>query len=397
MLVVYLLPLIVILLGVLLIIYANIKDKKRRQLSLKKHTSKKFAVLIPARNESAVIEDLLKSLEPQMNLKDAYIIVEKATDKTCKIAQKYGANTFVRKVTKNTRRKGYALDECLKQILKSRKKYDLYFIFDADNIAKPHFIEELLITYEKGYQIGTGYRNIKNNDNTIATCSGLTFSMINSIFNELKMKRKKSIIITGTGYYIDAELIKKWNGFPFHSLTEDYELSLYCSKHHISTYYNKNAEFFDEQPTTMKTSIKQRTRWVKGFLESRKNYIKSIKNDKSRKFGILPFMLMIIGFILFLILSFVQTFIYIVTANILFKKYLAIFFIINISIYLILFVFTYIIVIKDIERLNMPGRNIVKALFVNPIFLITYIICLIRALKEKDLEWEVIDHNKTMS
>jgi cellulose synthase/poly-beta-1,6-N-acetylglucosamine synthase-like glycosyltransferase len=386
-----------ILAGLILIIYIIIKDFKPETQKLKTRSAGKYAIIIPARNESAVIEQLLDSLSVQTDLKDTYIIVEKSTDKTCKIAEKYGANVFVRKVTKETKRKGYALDECFKYLLKKRKKYDLYFIFDADNVVAPNYIKEMLKTYEEGYLIGAGYRNIKNNDNVFATCSGLTFSIINSFFNERRNYNKKSIVIMGTGFYIDASLIKKWGGFPFHSLTEDYELTLYCSEHNINSHYNKNAVFYDEQPTTMASSITQRTRWIKGFLECRKKGIKKIKTDHSRIWGILPYLLMIIGFACYLFTSLMISLYYIIRGNLLFRRYLIYFFITILIIYMILFAITYLIIIKEIERLNMPASNTLKALFFHPIFLFTYLICLFKAVKNDKLEWEVIDHNKTMS
>ena len=387
-----------ILTGLLLIIYIIVTDLKKTIKKLKPHTNQnpKYAIIIPARNESAVIEGLLKSLEIQTNLKDVYIIVEKNSDKTCKIAKKYGANIFVRNVNKNTQRKGYALDECFKYLLSKKKKYDLYFIFDADNIVAPNYIEEMLKTYKEGYLIAAGYRNIKNNDNVFSTCSGLTFSIINSFFNERRNNNNMSIIIMGTGYYIDAELIKKWGGFPFHSLAEDYELTLYCSKNNINTFYNKNAVFYDEQPTNLKSSIIQRTRWVKGFLESRKQAAKSIKNDPSRYFGIIPYLLIIFGFALFILSSFFLTIYYIISSNLLFKKYLILIFLALLIIYIILFAITYFIIIKEIEHLNMPATNTLKALFFNPIFLSTYIICFFKALKNKDIKWEIINHSKSI-
>ena len=77
-----------------------------------------FCILIPARDESKVIEDLLKSIKNQtkpINMQDVYIIVESASDPTVNIAKTYGATIFIRKKL-NLKRKGYALDECIKDL-----------------------------------------------------------------------------------------------------------------------------------------------------------------------------------------------------------------------------------------------------------------------------------------
>ena len=100
-------------------------------------------------------------------MEDVYIIVETKSDKTVHIAEKYQANIYLRQDYKDKQRKGYALDECLKDILSQNKHYDLYFIFDADNIVSNNYFEEMLKTYHEGYEIGTGYRNIKNTGSNV--------------------------------------------------------------------------------------------------------------------------------------------------------------------------------------------------------------------------------------
>jgi 1,2-diacylglycerol 3-beta-glucosyltransferase len=325
-------------------------------------------------------------------MNDVYIIVEKKADKTVRIADKFGANIYVRKNIGDKKRKGYALDEGIKYILRKKKKYDLFFIFDADNVVGPNFINEMLETYKNGYDIATGYRNIKNNENVITSCSGLTFTLINTLINKTKMAHNKAIIISGTGFYIASDLINKWHGYPFHSLTEDYELSLYASANNITTYYNDQAEFFDEQPNTMEQSLKQRTRWVKGFLESRNNYIKNIKDDYEKILGITPYIFILLGFLMFFIISFVLLIIALNNSDPIYTKYLFYFLVCPFILYLILFVISYTVIMIDIERLNISGKNIIASLFYNPIFLFTYIICLFRALKHENIEWEKIEH-----
>ena len=89
----------------------NYPQKKRNKLT-------NFCILIPARDESKVIEDLLKSIKEQtkkVNMKDVYVIVESNLDPTVSIALNYQASIFIRKHL-NLKRKGYALDECIKEI-----------------------------------------------------------------------------------------------------------------------------------------------------------------------------------------------------------------------------------------------------------------------------------------
>ena len=174
------------------------------------------------------------------------------------------------------KRKGYALDDAIKEILSKNKKYDAYFVFDADNILDKNYIKEMINSIEEGYDIGISYRNTKNSSTLVAASSALTFSMINTIGNQLKSKYTNNLTISGTGYYIKGSLVEDWQGFPFNTLTEDYELTLYSTLNNLTTTYNEKAIFYDEQPDSFKISMKQRTRWVKGYFEARKIYIKEI-------------------------------------------------------------------------------------------------------------------------
>ena len=386
----YYLSYVALLIGIILVLFVVI-DNRQREIKLKERKAKNFAILIPAKEESKVIEELLKSIKKQIDdLSCTYVIAENEFDPTCKIVKSYGGKIYVRKNIGNKKRKGYALDEALKEILK-KKKYDLYFIFDADNILDKNYLNEMLKIYDKGYDIATGYRNIKNNINVITSCSGLTFSMINNLFNKINNKYKKTIIISGTGFFISGKLVELWNGYPFHSLTEDYELTLYATSNQIPTYYNDKAMFYDEQPTTMSVSIKQRTRWVKGFLEARKIRLNDLTTDLSKILGITPYLILLGGAALFLVTSIIDTFTRMFYKVNFIDNILNIIFLLVI-VYFILLVFTIIIYSNENKKLNITNSLKIKSIFYNPIFLASYIICLIKALSKKDISWEKIEH-----
>ena len=390
-----------VVIGVLLLIMGNINIRKNKnKISLSKQYGKKICVLIPARNESKVIEGLLKSLKEQsikFNMEDAYVIVESEKDKTVDICKKYDVTVIVR--TTNRQRKGYALDEALKQIT---KVYDLYFIFDADNILDKNYFKEMLKTYEQGYDIGIGYRNCKNgNDNVIAACSSLTFSMVNTLGNDFRNKHNANSIISGTGFYIKGTWIKKWQGYPFNGLTEDYELSLYAILHNMTTYYNDKAIFYDEQPTKYSQTVNQRVRWIKGYFESRKKYIPLIVRDLDPKkpnygskysvcLGVRAFIYIAIGIILYTLKNILYLFIGNFDQNVsMFKALMFILVVLLIS-YIIMMIITYKMIKKD--KLDLTRKTKIKTIFYNPIYLSTYVICALKALFTKDVKWIPIEH-----
>ena len=403
--------LILILIGIVYYTYILIRSKKnhlipqkdKNNLSKESIENPRFCILIPARDESKVIENLLVSIQNQSYnqlLSDVYIIVEDPNDKTIAIAKKYHANILLRK-NLNHKRKGYALDEALQEILLT-KKYDAYYIFDADNILDQNYLLEMKKTYDQGYDIGIGYRNCKNgNDNVISACSALTFSMINTLSNKRKMKNTNTLTISGTGFYIKGKIVEQWRGYPFHSLTEDYELTLYATINNLTTSYNEKAIFYDEQATTYQVTKNQRIRWIRGYFDCRKKYIQSLKKSKNMNnpnygsilteiAGVTPVILLLIGFLLLFISSIILsildqfTFMNIILTTILFL----------LIIYLLLSLFTALLIVKEKKQLSLTNITKLKTILFNPIYLITYIPCAVKALTAKEITWDKIVHNR---
>lgn len=371
----------------------------RCHLKPKKFDNKgRYCILIPARDESKVINNLLLSITNQttkVNSKDVYIIVESMKDKTVDIAKQYNMNIILR-TDLSLKRKGYALNDAVTYILKKQIHYDAYFIFDADNILDKNFIKNMEKLVNEGYDIGIGYRNTKNSNTLVSAASALTFSMINTMLNERKNKYHNNLTISGTGYYIKGSIVEEWNSFPFHSLTEDYELSLYSILHNLTTAYNKKAIFYDEQPDNFKVSLRQRTRWVKGYFEARKKYITKISKSETKNdpnfaskvnafLGVTPYIYIIIGLLIILINTLITNGI---TS---FLYYLAI---ILLLIYIVLALFTILMLKKEKNSLNISKSMKVKVVFYNPIFMFSYIICLLRSIFIKEVKWDRIEHNK---
>lgn len=391
--------LIIILISLVILIYSFLVTIKNNNYPQKTTSQGKNCILIPARNESKVIEDLLISIENQtqkIESKDVYVIVETPKDKTVDIVKKHKMNIVYRKdLTK--KRKGYALDDAIKEILRENKHYSAYFIFDADNILDKNYIKEMQKSINEGYDIGISYRNTKNSKTLVAASSALTFSMINTIGNTFKNKYSNNLTISGTGYYIKGTLLEELEGFPFNTLTEDYELTLYSTLNNITTTYNEKAIFYDEQPDSFKVSIVQRTRWVKGYFEARKKYIKKIRKSIDIKdinygskinaiIGVKPYIYLIIGVILLLISS--------VQSGLIGLLKVAL--IISFTIYIDLVLISYLIIKKEDDKLNLETSKI-KLILYNPIFLLSYIICLINAIVKKDVSWQVVEHTKTLT
>ena len=131
------------------------KNKKEAKDAPK---DKQYAVLICARNESAVIGDLIDSIDRQTYGREnitIFVMADNCTDGTSYIAESKGAVVY-RRYNNKLIGKGYAMKELMNHIKDDYPEgFDGYFVFDADNILMPNYIEEMHKTYCEGHPIVT--------------------------------------------------------------------------------------------------------------------------------------------------------------------------------------------------------------------------------------------------
>ena len=239
---------------------------RRFKTAKKQH---KYGILIAARNEENVIGNLLDSIHKQdypKDLIDVFVVADNCTDKTANIASKYGAKVYER-FDNEHKTKGYALQYLFEKIKSEYgiNTYEGYFIFDADNLLNKNYISKMNDAFDSGEKIITSYRNTKNFDeNWIASTYALHW--IRSIRTNHRARSFLHLAtnIQGTGFLFTNEIVK--NGWKYTGLTEDRALTADAVAHGYQITYQDEAEFFDEQPTSLKIALRQRLRWSKGHL-----------------------------------------------------------------------------------------------------------------------------------
>ena len=243
--------------------------KAPKQTAKKNH---RYAVLIAARNENAVIGDLIHSIRVQnypQELIDIFVIADNCTDNTAAIAQEAGAIVFPRFNTEQIG-KGYALDygvTCIREHY-SENEYEAYFVFDADNVLDVNYFREMNKVFDGGAIASTSYRNSKNfGSNWISAGYGVWFLREAKYLSQARLTLNTSCAVSGTGFFVSAKIIEKMGGWKFHLLTEDIEFSTYSILHGERIAYCPTAMLYDEQPITFRDSWNQRFRWAKGFYQ----------------------------------------------------------------------------------------------------------------------------------
>ena len=368
----------------------------------------KFAVLISARNERAVIGDLIHSIKVQnypQELIDVFVIADNCTDDTADIAREAGAIVFPRFNDKQIG-KGYALDYGL-SIIRSQYKdegYEAYFVFDADNVLDVNYFREMNKTFDSGVKASTSYRNSKNYDsNWISAGYAVWFLREAKFLNQARITCNTSCAISGTGFYIAADIIERAGGWKWHLLTEDIEFSAANIIEGVRIGYCPTAVLYDEQPITFRDSWNQRFRWAKGFYQVFWNYAGKLflgifRQEKGHRFAcydmlmtISPAMLLTLisvavnGTIVILGLTGVMT------AGVAIASAMSSLFFCLFNYILFMFVFGALATFVEWDSIHSTTGKKIKYMFTFPFFQLTYIPIALVALVKK-AEWKPIAH-----
>ena len=107
--------------------------------------------------------------------------------------------------------KGYALQELLEHLEQDYPQgFDGYFVFDADNILAPNYVEAMNRTFSDGHDIVTSFRNSKNyGDNWISAGYALWFLRESRYLNHARFLLGTSCAVSGTGFLFSRRVLEE--------------------------------------------------------------------------------------------------------------------------------------------------------------------------------------------
>ena len=359
-----------------------------------------FAILIPARNESLVIGELIDSLFNLNYPKDKYniyVIPNNCTDNTKEVAETKGTKIIDCNVKVKT--KGDVLNFAFNE-LKKNKEIDAYVIFDADNVVHPDFLKYMNDCYNSGYHVAEGFRDAKNpSDNWISGSYSLYYLMQNVFYNYTRMPLGGSASINGTGFMIQKDLIDE-KGFETYTLTEDMEFTGQCALNGERIAFVEDAITYDEYPNKFIPSWKQRKRWSAGILECMRLYSKKLfknafKNKSIHSFDIgltyiCPVIQVIsfIGLIMLIVFKIVGIELYDI-----FSYFLASGLICFILIYLL----GILVEVAVLKYKKKSVKSVISGIVFFPIFILSWIPINIVCLVKKQTKWDEIKHDRNIN
>lgn len=369
------------------------------------HSDKKgrYAFMISARNEENVIGQLCESIKAQnysSELIDIYIVADNCTDSTAIVAREHGANVYER-FNKEQLGKGYAL-EFLFEKLKEKVGFDFYdgyFIVDADNILDKNYVYEMNNCMQDGNKLVMCYRNSKNyGDNWISAGYSLWFLRASRHLNNPRQYFNTSAEITGTGFLVSSEIIKRDDGWKTHCLIEDIEFTVQNVLKDEKVAFCNDAIVYDEQPTNFMQSFNQRKRWARGYMYIMKNYAIKLFSRFFGGHGFSNFDMIMALAPAFFISTFITVFdivMLILIAIFDIHAFLgALFYVLGLAVSsYVLFLFVGILCAAcEWKRIHASTAKKIIYLFTFPIFMATYIPVTLAAMVSKT-EWKHIEHH----
>ena len=365
--------------------------------------TKRYAILIAARNEELVLPNLLKSIMAQTypaELLDVYVIADNCTDNTAEVARSCGATVYERQ-NKERVGKGYALEflfNCLKRD-KGLRYYDAYMVIDADNVLRANYVAEMDKAHCAGNRILTSYRNSKNyGKNWVSAGYSLWFMRESRHLNNPRSILRTSAAISGTGFLIDSDIIEKNGGWKHFLLIEDVEFTIDSVLHGERVGYCHAAEFFDEQPESFRQSWHQRKRWAKGFFQVYRRYgWRLIKGSATLKWSCFDMSMNIMPAF---IVSMLQLFgcLALIALNLILPPHAFSWALMRSLGEFVLFAYGMIFLlgittlISEWKRIHCPGWKKILHLFTFPFFMLSYMPIALIAFFSPRVEWVPIKH-----
>jgi cellulose synthase/poly-beta-1,6-N-acetylglucosamine synthase-like glycosyltransferase len=261
------------------IIYVGIKNKRKLQnTSDSSGTAEEpptFSIIVPTKNEESVIQRCLVSI---MNIdypkdKLQVIIVDgNSVDNTysiCeKISQQYPNNIkIIREQT--TTGKPAALNLAL-----TYATGDIVCVFDADSLPEKNVLSKVASYFnDKQLTALQGMTTSINEKSNILT--RVIASEEKAWFQMLMSGREKMrlfVPLNGSCQFIRHTALTEMGGWDENSLTEDVELAVRLVEKNRLIKYASDVCSGQETPSTLRSLVKQRIRWYRGYMETALKY-----------------------------------------------------------------------------------------------------------------------------
>jgi glycosyltransferase involved in cell wall biosynthesis len=224
----------------------------------------RFAIVIPAHNEEAVIAGVLRScagLDYPADRYRVYVIADNCSDDTAAIARAHGA-VCLERFDDECRGKGWALGWAFERILPEGP--DAVVVLDADCTLDRHALREFDRCLLAGDRVLQANNVAANPDATVTSYVACVANHIeNHLFYAPKSRLGLAVLLRGTGMVFARDVLERhpWDA---HSIVEDAEYSVRLYRAGLRVRFVSEASVRSNFAAKSDQLAVQRRRWVGG-------------------------------------------------------------------------------------------------------------------------------------
>jgi len=239
------------------------------------------SIVVPAKNEEAVIETTLRSLcaqryhEDERRCFELIVVDDRSADRTPGILERLGRELSLKVVRTpdSSRGKAAALNFGI-----ARARGDLVAVFDADARVGPDFLERMVAGLDSKRVGGVqGQRRLYNGrQNWLTRLQDDEYSLFQHLLQRARMALGGMVCFAGNGLLLKREALKDVGGWNEDALTEDVDLTVrfHLAGWHIR--YVEHAVVWEEAIPQLNDLLRQRVRWFEGALRCLGEWVPTI-------------------------------------------------------------------------------------------------------------------------
>ncbi len=245
---------------------------------------RRFAVLVPAHNEEALIGRLLtnlRQLDYPAHLYDVYVVADNCQDTTAAQARALGAHVYERFDLAH-QAKGYALRWLLERIREDGPPYDAVVVLDADSVVAPNLLRSMDARLAGGSQVIQAYYSVLNvGDSSVTALRYTALAAIHYLRPLGRARLRLSCGLKGNGMCFAAPILERF-AWRWYTLAEDVEFHLALVRAGVRVDFAPETQVLADMPVSYAQAASQNTRWERGRLQLLRRHVPGLLLDALR-------------------------------------------------------------------------------------------------------------------
>lgn len=229
------------------------------------------AVIVPCFNEERTVAKTIASLlnlhYPHEKL-SVLVVDDGSTDNTYEIASAFCTDSRVTVFRKENGGKHTALNHAI-----AHTKAELIGCLDADSFVEPGALMEVVTTFmhdPHAYAVTPAIK-VERPRNLLEYMQRAEYGL--SVFYRRMFARLGALfVVPGPFSFYRREVFDRIGPFRHAHNTEDMEMAMRMHAHRLRIVNTPTARVYTVVPRTVRALVRQRVRWVQGFLENSKDY-----------------------------------------------------------------------------------------------------------------------------